>query len=101
VRIGEFQEQVRVLYGERDSARGLARTFAWFTEECGELSRAVFRGDRANQMEEFADVLAWLASLADQAGIDLEEAAQRYARGCPRCDASPCACGHPGDGVAP
>jgi NTP pyrophosphatase (non-canonical NTP hydrolase) len=90
--LGDFQSQMRMLYGERDAQRGLARTFAWFTEECGELSRALFRGDRAEQVHEFGDVLAWLASLADQAGIDLAEAAGRYAAGCPRCGATPCAC---------
>ena len=88
----EFQTQMRTLYGERDAERGLARTFAWFTEECGELSRAVFRGDQKERVHEFADVLAWLASLADQSGVDLADAASRYADGCPRCAATPCAC---------
>lgn len=87
-----FQRQMRALYGARDRQRGLARTFAWFTEECGELSRALFRGDAADREREFADVLAWLASLADQAGVDLAGAAGRYAAGCPRCAATPCAC---------
>jgi NTP pyrophosphatase (non-canonical NTP hydrolase) len=87
-----FQEQMRTLYGPRDRERGLARTFAWFVEECGELSRALFRGGREDQVREFADVLAWLASLADQAGVDLATAAARYARGCPKCEMSPCAC---------
>ena len=90
--IAEFQTQMRTLYGERDRERGLARTFAWFTEECGELSRALFRGDDSQRWHEFADVLAWLASLADQAGVDLATAAQRYADGCPRCAASPGVC---------
>jgi NTP pyrophosphatase (non-canonical NTP hydrolase) len=88
----EFQSQMRALYGDRDRERGLARTFAWFTEECGELSRAVFRGDDADRAREFADVLAWLASLADQAGVDLADVAERYAGGCPRCGAQPCGC---------
>ena len=88
----DFQGQMHALYGERDRARGLARTFAWFVEECGELSRALFRGDADRQREEFADVLAWLTSLADQAGIDLAEAAARYADGCPRCGSTPCRC---------
>lgn len=91
--LAQFQRQMRVLYGNRDRERGLARTFAWFTEECGELSRALFRGDDAQRVTEFADVLAWLASLADQAGVDLAAAAERYADGCPRCHATPCACG--------
>ncbi|MGH8931526.1 MAG: MazG nucleotide pyrophosphohydrolase domain-containing protein [Egibacteraceae bacterium] len=87
-----FQVQMRAVYGARDAGRGLARTFAWFVEECGELSRALFRGGHEDREREFADVLAWLASLADQAGIDLAQAAKRYAEGCPRCGASPCAC---------
>ena len=88
----DFQARMRALYGDRDRERGLARTFAWFTEECGELSRALFRGDDADRDREFADVLAWLASLADQAGVDLAAVATRYARGCPRCGATPCTC---------
>ena len=90
--ISEFQAQMERLYGERDAARGLARTFAWFTEEVGELSRALFRGDAAARDHEFADVLAWLASLAQQAGVDLNSAARRYAEGCPRCGSTPCDC---------
>ena len=90
--IADFQRQMNALYGDRDRERGLARTFAWFTEECGELSRALFRGSRDEQLHEFGDVLAWLASLADQAGIDLGAAALRYAEGCPRCGQAPCAC---------
>ena len=90
--LAQFQQQMQTLYGDRDRERGLARTFAWFTEECGELSRALFRGTHEEQVHEFADVLAWLASLADQAGVDLATAAQRYADGCPRCAQSPCAC---------
>ncbi|HUH07265.1 MAG TPA: MazG nucleotide pyrophosphohydrolase domain-containing protein [Egibacteraceae bacterium] len=90
--IRDFQAQMRALYGERDRQRGLARTFAWFTEECGELSRALFRGDDGDREREFADALAWLASLADQVGVDLSAAAQRYSNGCPRCSAVPCAC---------
>ena len=90
--LAQFQHQMQTLYGDRDRERGLARTFAWFTEECGELSRALFRGTHEERVHEFADVLAWLASLADQAGVDLAAAAQRYAGGCPRCGQSPCTC---------
>lgn len=90
--LADFQAQMRELYGQRDRERGVARTFAWFTEECGELSRALFRGDDEDRVREFADVLAWLASLADQADVDLAAAADRYAHGCPRCGSSPCAC---------
>jgi len=90
--IAAFQQQMRATYGARDRARGAARTFAWFAEECGELSRAVFRGTHHDRIVEFSDVLAWLTSLADLAGVDLDEAARRYADGCPRCGATPCHC---------
>lgn len=90
--ISEFQRLMRETYGTRDRARGLERTFAWFVEEVGELSRALFRGDDVERRVEFADVFAWLASLADQAGVDLGEAAERYALGCPRCGSRPCRC---------
>ncbi len=90
--IAEFQRLMRETYGERDRARGLERTFAWLVEEIGELSRALFRGEDSDRRIEFADVLAWLASLADQAGVDLSQAAQRYAHGCPKCRRRPCLC---------
>jgi NTP pyrophosphatase (non-canonical NTP hydrolase) len=92
VEIAAFQRQMVEIYGERDAQRGLARTFAWFTEEVGELSRALFRGTDEERRHEFADVLAWLSSLAAQVGVDLEEAASRYAEGCPQCSGKPCAC---------
>ncbi len=79
-------------YGERDRARGLDATVAWLTEELGELARAVRKGTREEQLHELGDVLAWLASLADQLGLSLEEAAARYATGCPRCGQTPCRC---------
>jgi NTP pyrophosphatase (non-canonical NTP hydrolase) len=90
--IAAFQAQMRSLYGERDARRGAARTFAWFAEECGELSRAIFRGTHDDRVTEVSDVLAWLASLADLTGVDLADAASRYAAGCPKCAACPCAC---------
>jgi NTP pyrophosphatase (non-canonical NTP hydrolase) len=90
-----FQELIETTYGAKDRGRGLAGTFMWFAEEVGELARALKRKtpDRDNLHEEFADVFAWLATLASIAEIDLAEAAARkYGRGCPRCDAAPCAC---------
>ena len=79
-------------YGERDRARGRAASVAWLTEEVGELAQAVRKGNREDQMHELADVLAWVASLADQLGLSLDEAARRYADGCPRCQSIPCHC---------
>jgi NTP pyrophosphatase (non-canonical NTP hydrolase) len=80
-------------FGTRDRARGVPATVAWLTEELGELARAVRKGTRAEQLHELGDVLAWLASLADQLGLSLEEAAGRYESGCPRCGSLPCSCG--------
>jgi NTP pyrophosphatase (non-canonical NTP hydrolase) len=65
---------------------------AWLAEEIGELAQAVRKRDRAAQLEEAGDVLAWLASLANQLGIDLDEATARYEHGCPKCGMMPCAC---------
>ena len=79
-------------YGERDRARGVPSTVAWLTEELGELAQAVRKGDRDAQLHELGDVLAWLASLAEQLGLSLDDAANRYAAGCPRCGNRPCTC---------
>jgi NTP pyrophosphatase (non-canonical NTP hydrolase) len=87
-----FQARIEALYGERDAARGIESTFMWFVEEVGELARALRASEPANLREEVADVLAWLATLASLAGVDLAEAAERYANGCPRCAGIPCAC---------
>lgn len=91
--ITEFQSRIAELYLERDRERGAARTFAWLVEEIGELSRALRGDDRRNVEEEFADVLAWLVSLASIVGVDVQHAATfRYADGCPKCGTTPCAC---------
>ena len=93
VEIREFQERIEAIYFERDSARGLAGTHMWFMEEVGELTRALRRDERDELEGEFADVFAWLSTLASIAEIDLEEAVRKkYEAGCPRCDATPCAC---------
>src|SRR5690606_36462031 len=92
VDIAAFQQLMADTYGARDRARGVPATVAWLTEELGELARAGRKGTREDQLHELGDVLAWLASLADQLGLDLAEAAARYAGGCPRCAALPCRC---------
>ena len=90
--LSELQQRMADTYGERDRARGVPATVAWLTEELGELAQAVRKHDRHAQLHELGDVLAWLASLADQLGLDLAEAAARYAEGCPRCGSRPCDC---------
>ena len=94
MKISEFQKHIEEIYFNKDSARGIEGTFMWFAEEIGELTRAIRRDDdRENLEEEFADVLAWLVTLASMKGIDLETVAQKkYALGCPYCSTVPCAC---------
>lgn len=92
--LGQLQQRIRDLYGAKDGARGLEGTFMWFMEEVGELSAALRGGTDAERVLEFADVLAWLATLANIANVDLEEAmARKYGAGCPGCGQTPCRCG--------
>lgn len=91
--LGQLQQRIRELYGEKDSRRGVEGTFMWFMEEVGELSAALRGGSRDEQVLEFADALAWLVTLANCSGVDLEEAiAQKYGTGCPGCAQTPCVC---------
>jgi len=92
VELAELQRLMAATYGDRDAARGLSATVAWLTEEVGELAQAVRKGSADQQLHELGDVLAWLASLAEQLGLSLDDAAARYARGCPICGSMPCAC---------
>jgi NTP pyrophosphatase (non-canonical NTP hydrolase) len=90
--LSDVQRLMEQTYGARDRARGLAATVAWLAEEMGELAKAVRKGTRDEQVHELGDTLAWLASLANQLDISLEESIARYAAGCPRCHAAPCQC---------
>jgi len=90
--LGELQRLMAATYGEQDRARGVPATVAWLTEELGELAQAVRKGTAEDQLHELGDVLAWLASLAEQLGLSLDDAVVRYADGCPRCGATPCTC---------
>ena len=90
--IDEFQKLIERIYFERDHARGRGGTFMWFVEEVGELASALRTGSREEQLEEFADVFAWLVSLASIMGISMEDAIRKYADGCPYCKQIPCQC---------
>lgn len=90
--LSQFQGLMERQYGERDRGRGVEATVAWLAEELGELAKAVRKGTRDEQVHEVGDVLAWLASLANQLGLSLDDAAARYAAGCPKCGQTPCAC---------
>ena len=94
----QLQTLIRDTFGDKDARRGVEGTFMWFMEEVGELAEAL-RGRRslAETSAEFADVLAWLATLANIAGVNLDEAiAAKYGAGCPSCRQVPCSCG-PGE----
>lgn len=91
--ISALQTIILQMYGEKDAARGDAATFLWLTEEFGELATALRSGTREELAAEMADVLAWLATLANIRGIDLEAAVlAKYGRSCPGCRAIPCVC---------
>jgi len=92
--LAQLQQRIRDLYGAKDGARGPEGTFMWFMEEVGELAAALRGGGHDERVLEFADVLAWLATLANIADVDLEEAmARKYGAGCPGCGQTPCRCG--------
>ena len=90
--LSELQDVIEHTFGGRDRARGVPSTVAWLAEEVGELAQAVRKGSREQQIHEFGDVIAWVATLANQMNIDLTEAIDRYSHGCPRCHSLPCAC---------
>lgn len=78
MQLDEVQARVEELYGEADRERGIPSTVAWLCEELGELAQAVRKGTREEQLHELGDVLAWLASLANQIDLTLEDAFRRY-----------------------
>ena len=91
--LGQLQVRIRDLFGAKDAARGIDGTFMWFAAEVGELAAALRGESKDAQAMEFADVLAWLVTLANCAGIDLDDAvARKYGPGCPKCLRTPCAC---------
>ena len=91
--LAELQQLIRDTYGEKDGRRGIEGTFMWFMEEVGELSAALRGGSKPERIHEFADVLAWLTTLANAAGVDLAAAVrEKYGQGCPGCGQIPCGC---------
>jgi NTP pyrophosphatase (non-canonical NTP hydrolase) len=93
VTLADFQHLIREMYFSKDQARGIEGTFMWLMEEVGELASALRAGSHQASVEEFADVLAWLTTIANLAGIDLTEAVTRkYGTGCPGCRQLVCRC---------
>ena len=88
-----LQSLIATMYSSKDEARGIDGTFMWLIEEVGELASALREEDRQQQAAEFADVLAWLATIANVAGVDLERAVlDKYGSGCPGCGEMVCGC---------
>ncbi|MGD9126184.1 MAG: MazG nucleotide pyrophosphohydrolase domain-containing protein [Planctomycetia bacterium] len=93
VTIAGFQQLIREMYFEKDAARGVDGTFMWLVEEFGELASALKNGSHEDRVEEFADVLAWLTTIANIVGVDLTEAiTKKYGEGCPGCNQFICTC---------
>ena len=93
ISLREFQQLIRDMYLEKDVARGIDGTFMWFIEEVGELSTSLREETREEQAAEFADVIAWLTTLANVAGVDLASALRtKYGEGCPGCGHLVCTC---------
>ena len=91
--IADPQRHIRQMYFEKDVARGVDGTFMWLMEEIGELASALRGDDKENLAEEFADVIAWLATIANVAGVDLGKSIQdKYGAGCPGCGKLVCSC---------
>ncbi len=93
VSLSDFQLLIRRMYHEKDVARGVEGTFMWLMEEIGELATALRNGSHEERLGEFADVLAWLTTIANVAGVDLTQAVlQKYGAGCPGCGHFVCTC---------
>ena len=93
ISLSDFQSLIRTMYLEKDVARGIDGTFMWLMEEVGELAAALREGTLQEKQEEFADVLAWLTTIANVAEVDLTTAIQqKYGAGCPGCGQYVCGC---------
>jgi len=91
--LADLQNVIRETYGAKDQRRGADGNFMWLMEEIGELAGALRSGTHEEQLGEFADVLAWLATIANVVGVDLAEAvARKYGAGCPGCGQLVCTC---------
>jgi len=91
--IHEFQDLMARTYLKKDQERGTPATYMWFMEEVGELATALREGTQEEQRGEFADVYAWLMTLANLAGVDMEAALKKkYGGGCCGCNTIPCSC---------
>lgn len=93
ISLEQFQQLIHKMYFEKDQQRGIEGTFLWLVEEIGELATALRSGTQEERSGEFADVLAWLVTIANVAEIDLTAAVNaKYGSGCPGCGQFVCTC---------
>lgn len=93
ITLRDFQALIRKMYYEKDVERGAEATFLWVMEEVGELASALRSGTKEELGAEFADVFAWLTTIANVKGIDLTaEIEKKYGSGCPGCGKLVCDC---------
>ncbi len=91
--IDDLQALIEKMYSAKDRERGTAATFLWLIEEIGELATALREGTHTEKRSEFADVLAWLVTLANINDVNLTEALhEKYGTGCPGCGRLVCSC---------
>ena len=91
--LDDLQAHIERMYSDKDRERGTPATFLWFCEEVGELAGSLREGSHEQIAAEFADVLAWLATLANINGVDLTAAMKaKYGDGCPGCGRLVCTC---------
>jgi len=91
--LDDLQALIEKMYSERDRARGTPATFLWLCEEVGELAAALREGSQEEKCAEFADVVAWLVTLANVNNVNLTQAIEaKYGRGCPGCGKLVCIC---------
>jgi NTP pyrophosphatase (non-canonical NTP hydrolase) len=93
--IAEIQRHIWRIYKHHDTKRGIERTFKWFESEVKELNHAIKEKNSNIIIEEIADVLAWLVSIANLLEIDIGKAfTEKYGEGCPKCSSIPCQCSY-------
>ena len=93
ITLRDFQGLIRDMYYEKDVQRGATATFLWLAEEVGELAAAIRNGSKEELKGEFADVLAWMTTIANVLDVDLTEAVhEKYGTGCPGCGRLVCVC---------